>query len=392
MPVSRVAACLAFGLAIFTAAAPADAAVKVATYSGTIMYGYDNIGLFGSSGSVLDSMAFELRFVYDTTLGNFYESGGYQSISGGAEYGNRSPILLSVFRTGGVDVVVSGDTADAASAYNVAGPGFDVAHDIVGTGSAVGATFSAYHQGYANPLVGTGSLLADVPLTGWKANSGGGQIIYSRSPGVTETYAEFDWSPGTYKVTDYIAAVGQSMDLPWLPADPGPTGAFAFSVPVVADIAAYFDPVVAVGYDYSIAIGDPLITRAVFPTLPGDPDGYDIYALGGASPALFTDVVGGQWIDFTLLPGWSAGIAGFSLRDINPAIGVDPADATAFVTGLTFSASGLVNLTQAPVTVEWPLAPGVPEPGTWALLIAGFGCTGAAMRRRRTGPGAQPRH
>ena len=27
--------------------------------------------------------------------------------------------------------------------------------------------------------------------------------------------------------------------------------------------------------------------------------------------------------------------------------------------------------------------PGVPEPASWAMLIAGFGLTGAAMRRRR---------
>jgi hypothetical protein len=30
------------------------------------------------------------------------------------------------------------------------------------------------------------------------------------------------------------------------------------------------------------------------------------------------------------------------------------------------------------------LPPGVPEPASWAMLIAGFGLTGAAMRRRRT--------
>jgi opacity protein-like surface antigen len=30
-----------------------------------------------------------------------------------------------------------------------------------------------------------------------------------------------------------------------------------------------------------------------------------------------------------------------------------------------------------------PASPGVPEPASWAMLIAGFGLTGAAMRRRR---------
>ena len=34
--------------------------------------------------------------------------------------------------------------------------------------------------------------------------------------------------------------------------------------------------------------------------------------------------------------------------------------------------------------IDFP--PGVPEPATWAMLIAGFGLTGAAMRRRRAVP------
>ncbi|OYU15378.1 MAG: hypothetical protein CFE37_06425 [Alphaproteobacteria bacterium PA4] len=35
-----------------------------------------------------------------------------------------------------------------------------------------------------------------------------------------------------------------------------------------------------------------------------------------------------------------------------------------------------------------PPGPGVPEPASWALLIAGFGLTGAALRRRRAAAGA----
>ncbi|OYU15929.1 MAG: hypothetical protein CFE37_03605 [Alphaproteobacteria bacterium PA4] len=33
---------------------------------------------------------------------------------------------------------------------------------------------------------------------------------------------------------------------------------------------------------------------------------------------------------------------------------------------------------------------GVPEPASWAMLIAGFGLTGAAMRRRRGAGAALP--
>lgn len=35
-----------------------------------------------------------------------------------------------------------------------------------------------------------------------------------------------------------------------------------------------------------------------------------------------------------------------------------------------------------PVVVESSFAGAVPEPSAWALLILGFGLTGAAMRRR----------
>lgn len=54
-----------------------------------------------------------------------------------------------------------------------------------------------------------------------------------------------------------------------------------------------------------------------------------------------------------------------------------PASATASITG-----PGGSEVSNLPALVE-PTAT-VPEPGTWAMLIAGFGFVGAALRRRRT--------
>jgi hypothetical protein len=50
-------------------------------------------------------------------------------------------------------------------------------------------------------------------------------------------------------------------------------------------------------------------------------------------------------------------------------------------------AFGFYNYSQQSVLyagITQDVLPGVPEPASWAMLIAGFGLTGAAMRRRRT--------
>ena len=59
---------------------------------------------------------------------------------------------------------------------------------------------------------------------------------------------------------------------------------------------------------------------------------------------------------------------------IDPMITIDPNFADAGHFHLVFS-DGISNGTG--------LAPGVPEPSAWALMIAGFGVAGAALRRRR---------
>jgi hypothetical protein len=51
---------------------------------------------------------------------------------------------------------------------------------------------------------------------------------------------------------------------------------------------------------------------------------------------------------------------------------------------LTFHSDSVVLLDVT--TAPDPMTGGVPEPASWAMLIAGFGLTGAAMRRRRMVP------
>ncbi len=59
-----------------------------------------------------------------------------------------------------------------------------------------------------------------------------------------------------------------------------------------------------------------------------------------------------------------------------------PAAAMNSLPGMLAPDSGTAQ--NLPELVQDPMVPGVvPEPGTWAMLIAGFGFVGVAMRRRR---------
>lgn len=165
---------------------------------------------------------------------------------------------------------------------------------------------------------------------------------------------------------------GSSAGSPLLPSSIGPGGAFIFEFTPTPNVPVFIDPIISIGYDYEILGGDNLITSVLLPTLSGDLDGYEIYALGDTSAAgLLGTVKGGESFLF------AAGVKGFSLRDIDEAAMVDPANPTAFVTGLTFANGDAVTISQTPVTAA------VPEAETWAMLLAGLAVTGVMARRRQ---------
>ena len=67
----------------------------------------------------------------------------------------------------------------------------------------------------------------------------------------------------------------------------------------------------------------------------------------------------------------TGGVSAFTVTGIDPADGLDPADTTAFITGVTFVSDGTFNGTQTPITE----VVATPEPGSIALLeqrIAGI--------------------
>ena len=204
--------------------------------------------------------------------------------------------------------------------------------------------------------------------------------LYGTDPGVR--FGGY-LNPQTFTVNDYVPSppAGASPSNPLLPGNITPEGGFGFDYNATQGVPIYFDPLVAIGYDFLVEMG-PNIASALFPALAGDTDGYSIYALSDPSTPLATDVLGDQWIDFTSLPGYANGISGFALRGINTTAGLSPSDYQAFVTGLTFVGSGPGHLTQTPIALD---VSAVPEPTTWALMLLGFGGAGIILRRARTG-------
>lgn len=129
----------------------------------------------------------------------------------------------------------------------------------------------------------------------------------------------------------------------------------------------FIDPVVAIGYDYIVNSG-PNFQSVLLPTGIGD-NLYDLYLFNSGLNTFIDsgiDIAGGIVHDFG--PG---GVNRFSIRGIETAAGLNPNNPNAFVTGLTFSAPGQVNMAMNPVRFDTGGQP-VPEPSTLTLLVAGI--------------------
>lgn len=84
------------------------------------------------------------------------------------------------------------------------------------------------------------------------------------------------------------------------------------------------------------------------------------------------DVVAGEWTRFAIYGTYSYILFGSERRSFYPWLADD----------LALNIAGPGGGPLEPPTSE-PGGPGVPEPGVWALMIAGFGLAGTALRRRR---------
>lgn len=127
-----------------------------------------------------------------------------------------------------------------------------------------------------------------------------------------------------------------------LPTGTTSSGAFTFSVDVIADTEIYIDPEVTLGYEYEIGSGDPQFATVRLPIGIGD-NQYTLIVNGKTFP-----LAAGVLFDFSE-HGYTAGVSKFRVTDIELEAALNPNDPYAFPTQLTFMGSGRFTGTMQPL-------------------------------------------
>ncbi|MCF8015314.1 MAG: hypothetical protein K9L65_06365 [Chromatiaceae bacterium] len=155
---------------------------------------------------------------------------------------------------------------------------------------------------------------------------------------------------------------------------------FAFELELIEDglgtlFPIFIDPVVAVGYEYAVHTADTFVTSVLIPS-----------ALPNGDSEFTIDIEG---ITYTLTAGVSFdvltetginNVSEFKILDIDTSEALDPADDLAFNTGLTFSRSGTVSVTQTPITQDVPI-PATATLFAFGLILFGMGRKKMSLQR-----------
>ena len=170
---------------------------------------------------------------------------------------------------------------------------------------------------------------------------------------------------------DYAATsvpVPESYYLPQVDLS-GETPVFNFDNPVLDKTIEYYDPIIAVGYDFITGGGYPNFNSFILPSL-GD-DLFELFLFNGTDYDLFGEVLAGEEFVFDV-----GGVDRFRILGIEIAEMLDPEDPTAFVTGLSFVSEGRFTGTMTPIVSAVPLPAGA------LLLLTGLiGLFGVRLKR-----------
>lgn len=101
--------------ALVLASVPAAAAIRIASYSGTLASGFDKNGLFGTLGADLAGLAIVAAYTFDTSLGNRNANpGSSDELTGGTTYGVATPVIRTRITINGISRDLPGLTGSTA--------------------------------------------------------------------------------------------------------------------------------------------------------------------------------------------------------------------------------------------------------------------------------------
>lgn len=179
-------------------------------------------------------------------------------------------------------------------------------------------------------------------------------------------------------------APGSLETLPLLPDEIGPEGGFVFNIDaddITEGEMIFIDPIIATGYTYEVTSAEFAGVQA--PSLSAVPDGDASYTL--TFNGMSVDLASGE----TYLFDDILNITSFTITGIDPALSLDPANTTAFVTGVSLRdlAGSVIGITQTPITFDTdavtPVDPVAPVPLPASVLLLGGAVAGLGGLRRK---------
>lgn len=163
---------LTMALAGLALAVPVAAAIKVATYSGTILTGYDGTDEFGTGVTDLAGLRYVARYTYDTTRAFRQTAPGvYDETFGGDFLGTLAPILATTLTVNGVTLTFNAQERYGFVSIKAFG---ETRHESRASDYGAGQFNEIYNYGY--PGIPLGSLDDDLAPQTATALAGGFNI------------------------------------------------------------------------------------------------------------------------------------------------------------------------------------------------------------------------
>jgi hypothetical protein len=165
------------------------------------------------------------------------------------------------------------------------------------------------------------------------------------------------------------ALPGSTPDNPILPTiDPNNPTNYNFEFEIIdPDEFIFIDPLVAIGYDYIVNSG-PNLAAVILPT-GFDDNLFDLW---------LWDDIAMDWVDAnTVITGgveyeFSSPVDRFRILGIDIANMLDPADFTAFVTGLRFDSVGTINMSQNAIVFDTDIVIDANAPSILVIMLSGI--------------------